>query len=102
MIDGEPCSHSCEQFNLNREIFGMASKSCNKKVPKDFTNQKISLKYIDEYLNLVRKKGYRLCLFRFDEIIQISGMQNKDVLSVRSEATQKIKTHISNMLCHSN
>ena len=102
VIDGEPCSHSCEQFNLNREIFGMASKSCNKKVPKDFTNQKISTKYTDEYLSLVRKKGYRLCLFRFDEIMQISGMQNKNVLSVRSEAAQRIKTHISNMLCHSN
>ena len=102
VIDGEPCSHSCEQFNLNREIFGMASKSCNKKIPRDFTNQKTSIRNRDECLDRVKKKSYRLCLFRFDEIMQISGTQTKDTLSIRSETAQRIKSHISNVLCRSN
>lgn len=94
VIDGEPCSHSCEQFNLNREIFGMASKSCNKKVRKEFLNHDISLKNIGTFLMSTRSKNYKLYTLSLDEILLIGNIKASNIMSISSEVTQKIRNYI--------
>lgn len=94
VIDGEPCSHSCEQFNLNREISGMASKSCNKKVRKEFLNHDISLKNIGTFLMSTRSKNYKLCTLSLDEILLIGNIKASNIMSISSEVTQKIRNYI--------
>ena len=94
VIDGEPCSHSCEQFNLNREIFGMASKSCNKKIRKEFLNRDISLKNIGTFLMSIRSKNYKLCTLSLDEILLIGNIKANNISNIRSEVTQKIRNYI--------
>lgn len=94
VIDGEPCSHSCEQFNLNREIFGTESKSCNKKVRKEFLNHDISLKNIGTFLMSIRSKNYKLYTLILDEILLIGNIKANNIMDIRSEVTQKIRNYI--------
>lgn len=94
VVDEEPSSHQCEQFNLNREIFGMSSKSCNKKGGKDFLNHDISLKNIGAFFKSFCSKNYKLCTISLDEILLIGNIKASNIMSISGEVIQKIRNYI--------
>jgi hypothetical protein len=87
-IDGESTVHSCEIYDLSRELFAVSSAVCNRKigkipVPKD---TRAALK---SYFENCQKVPHRLCILHFDEICNSVKCSATDAINRPEEFAEK-------------
>ncbi|MDR1401538.1 MAG: 4-alpha-glucanotransferase [Puniceicoccales bacterium] len=72
VIDGEANFHAAPSYDLQRELFAVASCSCDSKISGIKTSD-TNFSHTQSCLNNFANGNYKLCVLHFDEICNIAG-----------------------------
>jgi hypothetical protein len=79
VIDGEPTLHSCDIYNLSREIFAISSSICDRKIAKLEYSKTDMLNATKSCLKSFRSGQQKLCVLHFHEICNIINCQPSEI-----------------------
>jgi hypothetical protein len=80
-IDGEPASHSNEVYDLRRDIFAIASRSCDRKTGRVSTFPGAVAAQTRSCLDNFKAENYKLCILDFEEICSTAKSKWGSVVS---------------------
>lgn len=78
VIDGEPTIHVCENYQLNREILGVASVFCNKKCNVDHSRYRLTA-VTESCLKQAKDGKYKLCMIDINELLNVTNQTIDDI-----------------------
>jgi hypothetical protein len=71
VIDGEPTTHACSIYNLQRQLFAVSTHNCNRKIPNTHVASNTIVPCVKSCLDNYKKRTYQICILHFDEICGI-------------------------------
>ncbi|MDR0742492.1 MAG: 4-alpha-glucanotransferase [Puniceicoccales bacterium] len=71
VIDGEPTTHSCSVYNLQRQLFAISTHNCNRKISNMSVATNTIIPCVKSCLDNCKKGIYQMCVLHFDEICGI-------------------------------
>lgn len=100
VVDGEPTTHVCENYQLNREILGVASVLCNKKCNVNRSRYRLDA-VTESCLHQAMDGKYKFCLIDIHELLNVTNQTIDDIAKNDIQCAKKflaytIRNTISN------
>jgi hypothetical protein len=95
VIDGEPTVHTCSVYNLERALFAISTRNCNRKISKTHVAQNTITPCLKSCLDNYRKGKYQMCILCFDEIYSTIKCDSDGLLSDPISSASKFTSFIN-------
>jgi hypothetical protein len=94
VIDGEPTTHTCSVYNLQRQLFAVSTYNCNRKISKMRVAPNTVIPCVQSCLDNYRKGTYQMCILHFDEICGITKCSSNGLVNDPVESASKFISFI--------
>lgn len=93
VIDGEPTLHVCENYQLTREILGIASIFCNKKCDVDRSRYRLNA-VTESCLKQAKDGKYKLCVIDINELLNVTNQSIGDIIKNDIPCAKKFSEYV--------